>query len=55
MYTLQGKTRSTCHMLFMLDPHRVFVHTSHVVYIDNLSLVPTMIKQASTPKISLGD
>jgi hypothetical protein len=55
MYTLQGKTWSTHHMLFTLDPHRVPDHTSHMVHIDNLSLVPTRSKQAPTPRRSLGD
>jgi hypothetical protein len=49
MYTLQGKTRSTHHTLFMLDLHRVSDPTSHVVRVGNLSLVPTRMKQALHP------
>jgi hypothetical protein len=55
MYTLQGKIRSTRHTLFTLDPRRVPNHTSHVVHVGNISLVPTRSKQAPTPRISLGD
>jgi hypothetical protein len=55
MYTLQGKTPSTWHTLSTLDPHRVPDHTSHLVYIGNLSLVPTRTKQAPTPRRNLGD
>jgi hypothetical protein len=40
MYTLQGKTRSTRHTLSTLDPCRVLNHTSHVVHVGNLLLVP---------------
>jgi hypothetical protein len=55
MYTLQGKTRSTRHTLSTLDLHRVPDHTSHVVYVGNLSLVLTRIKHAPTPRRSLSD
>jgi hypothetical protein len=55
MYTLQGKTRSTRHTLFTLDLHMVLDPTSHMVRVDNLSLVPTRTKQTSTPGRSIGD
>jgi hypothetical protein len=55
MYILQGKTRSTCHTLSMLDPRRVPNHISHVVHVGNHSLVPTRMKHAPTPEKSLGD
>jgi hypothetical protein len=55
MYTLQGKTRSTRHTLSTLDPHRVPDHTSHMIHVGNLSLVPTRTKHAATPGRSLGD
>jgi hypothetical protein len=55
MYTLQGKTRSTRHTLSTLDLHRVPNHTSHVVYVGNLSLVLTRTKHAPTPGRSLSD
>jgi hypothetical protein len=55
MYTLQGETRSTRHTLSTLDLHRVPDHTSHVVHVGNLSLVPTRMKHAPTPRRSLGD
>jgi hypothetical protein len=50
-----GETRSTCHTLFMLDPHRVPDHTSHMVHVGNLSLVSTRTKHAPTSKRSLDD
>jgi hypothetical protein len=49
MYTLQGKTRSTHHMLSTLDPRRVPNHTSHLIHVGNLSLVPTRMKQILHP------
>jgi hypothetical protein len=55
MYTLQGKTRLTRHMLSTLDLCRVPNHTSHVVHVGNLLLVPTRTKHAPTPKRSLGN
>jgi hypothetical protein len=55
MYTLQGKTRLTRHTLSTLDSRIVLDHTSLVVCVGNLSLVPTMSKHAPTPEISLGD
>jgi hypothetical protein len=55
MYTLQGKTRSTRHMLSTLDSHMVPDHTSLMFHVGNLSLVPTRMKQAPTPWRSLGD
>jgi hypothetical protein len=55
MYTLQGKTRSTHHTLFMLDLCMVPDHTSPVVYVGNLLLVPIRTKQAPTPVRSFGD
>jgi hypothetical protein len=42
-------------MLSTLDPRRVFDHTSHVVHIGNLSLVPKRTKHAPIPERSLGD
>jgi hypothetical protein len=51
MYTLQGKTRSTCNTLSMLDSCMVPL----VIHVVNLSLVPTRTKQAPTPGRSLGD
>jgi hypothetical protein len=55
MYTLQGKTRSTHHMLFTLDLRRVPNHISHMDHVGNLSLVPMRLKHAPTPGRSLGD
>jgi hypothetical protein len=55
MYTLEGKTRSTCHTLSTLDSHMVLDHTSPVVHVGYLSLVPTRMKHAPTPERSLGD
>jgi hypothetical protein len=55
MYILPEKTRSTRHMLSMLDLHRVPDPTSHVIHVGNLSLVPTRMKHAPTPRRSLGD
>jgi hypothetical protein len=55
MYTLQGKTRSTRHMLPTLDSHMVPDHTSPMVRVGNLSLVPTRMKHASTLGRNLGD
>jgi hypothetical protein len=55
MYTLQGKTRSTRHTLFMLDSRMVPDHTSPMVHVGNLSLVLTKMKHAPTPRRSLGD
>jgi hypothetical protein len=55
MYTLQGTTRSTCHTLSTLDSHMVLDHTSPVVHVGYLSLVPTRMKHAPTPERSLGD
>jgi hypothetical protein len=54
MYTLHGKTRSTHHTLSTLDLRRVPDHTSHVIHVGNLSLVPTRMKLAPTPERSLG-
>jgi hypothetical protein len=55
MYTLQGKTRSIRYTLFIPDFHRVSDPISHVVHVDNLSLIPTRMKQALTLGRSLGD
>jgi hypothetical protein len=55
VYTLQGKTWSICHMLSTLDSHMVSDHTSPMVHIGNLSLVPTRTKHAPTPGRSLGN
>jgi hypothetical protein len=55
MYTLQGKTRSTHHMLSTLDSRMVLDHTSLVVCVGNLSLVLIRMKQTPTPGGSLGD
>jgi hypothetical protein len=55
MYTLQGKTWSTCHTLFMLDSHMVPDHTSPMVHVGNFSLVPTRTKHAPISGRSLGD
>jgi hypothetical protein len=52
---MQGKTRSTRHILFTFNLHRVPYPTSHVVYVGNLLLVLTRIKYAPTPRRSLGD
>jgi hypothetical protein len=40
---------------FMLDSRMVLNHTSLVVRVDNLSLVPTRQKHAPTPRRSLGN
>jgi hypothetical protein len=55
MYTLHGKTWSTRYTLFMLDPRTIIDHTSHVVHVGNLSLVPTRMKYAPTPGRSFSD
>jgi hypothetical protein len=55
MYTLQGKTRSTRHMLSMLDSRMVPNHTSPVIRVGNLSLIPTRTEQAPRPGGNLGD
>jgi hypothetical protein len=55
MYIMQGETRSTCHTLSTLDPHRVSNHISHVVHVGNLLLVPVRMKQTPTPERSLSD
>jgi hypothetical protein len=55
IYTLHGKIRSTRHTLSTLNSCMVSDHTSHVVRVGNLSLVPTRMKQAPTPGRSLGD
>jgi hypothetical protein len=55
MYTLQGETWSTRHMLSMLDSRRVPDHTSHMIHVGNLSLVPMTTIHALTPGGSLGD
>jgi hypothetical protein len=55
MHTLQGKTRSTRHTFSMLDSRMVQDHTSLVVRVSNLSLVPTRMKHAPTPGRSLDD
>jgi hypothetical protein len=55
MYTLQGKTQSTCHTLSTLDLHRVSDPTSHVVRVGKLLLVPTRTKHVPTPGRSLSD
>jgi hypothetical protein len=55
MYTLQGKTRSTRHTLFTLDSRMVPDHTSLVVHVGNLLLVPTSTKHDPTPGRSLDD
>jgi hypothetical protein len=49
MYTLQGKTWSTCHTLSTLDSCMVLDHTSLVVRVGNLLLVPIRTKQAPRP------
>jgi hypothetical protein len=46
MYTLQGKTWSTRHTLSTLDSRMVLDHTSPMVHVGNLSLVPTRTKNA---------
>jgi hypothetical protein len=48
-----GKIRSTRHMLSTLDSHMVPDHTSPMVHIGYLSLVPTRLKHAPTPVRSL--
>jgi hypothetical protein len=55
MYTLQGKTWSTRHTLSTVDSRMVLDHTSPVIRVGNLSLVPTRMKQATTPGRILGD
>jgi hypothetical protein len=45
----QGKTQSICHTISMLDLCMVPGHTSPMVCVGNLSLVPTRMKQAPTP------
>jgi hypothetical protein len=55
MYTMWRKTRSTCHTLSMLDLCMVLGHTSPMVYVGNLSLVPTRTKHAPTPGRSFVD
>jgi molybdopterin-guanine dinucleotide biosynthesis protein A len=50
MYTLQGKTRSTCYTFSTLDSRMVLNHTSPMVRVGNLSSVPTGMKHARTPK-----
>jgi hypothetical protein len=55
MYTLQGKTRSTRHTLSTLDSRIVLDHTSPMVHVGNLSLVPTRMKHVPTPERSLDD
>jgi hypothetical protein len=55
MYTLRGKTRSTHHTFSTLDLYRVPDHTSHMIHVGNLLLVPTRSKQAPTPRRSLSD
>jgi hypothetical protein len=42
-------------MLSTFDPHSIPDHTSHMVHVGNLSLVPTRSKQATTPGRGLGD
>jgi hypothetical protein len=55
MYILQGRARLTRHTLFTLDLHMVQDHTSPVVRVGNVSLVPTIMKQTPTPERSLSD
>jgi hypothetical protein len=55
MYTLYGKPRSIRHMLFTLSSRMVPDHTSPVVRVGILSLVPTRMKHAPTLRRSLGD
>jgi hypothetical protein len=55
MYTMWRKTQSTCHTLSMLDLCMVLGHTSPMVYVGNLSLVPTRTKHAPTPGRSFVD
>jgi hypothetical protein len=55
MYTLQGKTWSIRHTLSTLNPRRVPDHTSHVVHVGILLLVPMRIKHTPTPEKSLSD
>jgi hypothetical protein len=50
-----GKTRSTRHTLSTLNSRMVPDHTSHVVHVANLSLVPTRTKQTPTTGRSLSD
>jgi hypothetical protein len=45
-----GVTRSTRHTLSTLNTCMVPDHTSHVVRVGNLPLVPTRSKQAPTPR-----
>jgi hypothetical protein len=42
-------------MLFMLKSRMVLDHTSPVVRVGNILLVPTRMKHAHTPERSLGD
>jgi hypothetical protein len=53
MYIIQEKTRPTRRTFFTLDSHMVPDHTSLVVHVRNLSLVPTRMKYAPTPKRNL--
>jgi hypothetical protein len=55
MYTMQEKPQSTCHTFFTLDPRKVSDHTSHMVYVGNLSLVSMRTKHAPTLGRSLDD
>jgi hypothetical protein len=50
-----GENSINTHTLFTLNSHMVPDHTSPVVRIDNLLLVPTRMKQAPTLGRSLGD
>jgi hypothetical protein len=46
----QGKTQSTHHTLSMLNSHMVLDHTTPVVHVGNLLLVPTRMKSALHPR-----
>jgi hypothetical protein len=52
---LAGENLITRHMISTLDPHRLLDHTSHVVHIGNLLLVPMRSKHAPTPGRNLDD
>jgi hypothetical protein len=56
MYTLQGKTRPTCHVRFSLQSTHVRRTLSAAFPVrDNLSLAPMKSKHAPTPGGSLGN
>jgi hypothetical protein len=56
MYTMQGKTRPTCHICFPLQStHAQRMLSAAVPVRDNLSLAPTKSKQAPILRRSLGN